>query len=498
MNIKIAAIPVTILLFLAPTAVHTQQNIHLELGTEELVFDYRSDRCEDLDLPDVFAHAIKTSNGIMLVSGNAPVNYFLFGNDFNSLERSCSPALISGDQWEVDAFDHQEWITSVYSEDGKTIHALVHNEYHDPYAIKCKQGITDPSNPCWYNFISYAKSTDGGITFGQPASPNHLVAMLPFKWNPDAAPRGAPPPHGYMGPSNIIKHLGYFYCMMFGLTSNTDANKSGTCIMRTDDLTSPGSWKIWDGEGFNIPLLNPYASPPQDSSAYLPTFVGPNTLRGLHGSLTWNSYLNQFMLVGTGVYPVNGTETCGFYFSLSDDLLNWSQPQLLRETLLGWSPCARQNPEQAAKNIRQEAYPSLIDHDAPDLSFTSADSTVFLYFMQNMDNWEQGGWGYRRNLVRIPVRFSKKAAPPEFDVDVFPNPFQNATTLRWKTTVNGQNTVIISDVLGRYLTTLMDEPKRAGEQQVVFYPDTLPPGIYFYQLTIGLNQPPLTGKLIRQ
>ncbi len=385
--------------------IKANSQIKIEIGEEELVFSYVYDRCYELDLPDVYSHAIKTPDGIMLVSGNAPVNYFMFGKDFNSLKRSCNSVFISGDKWEVDSFDHQEWITSVYSEDGITIHALVHNEYHDPYSRKCKPGITDPSNPCWYNFITYAKSTDGGRTFTQPESPNHLVAMLPFKWNPDAVPRGAPPPHGYFEPSNIIKHNGYYYCMMFGIISNTDPSKRGTCIMRTEDISSPGSWKIWDGAGFNIPLINPYITPVDDTSKYLPAFVSHRTIKDLRGSLTWNSYLNKFMLVGVGVYPVDGVETCGFFFSLSDDLINWSHPQLIRETILGWPPCNRQTPEQAEKNIVQEAYPSIIDHDAPDISFTIVDSTAYLYFMRNMDNWQLGGWGLRRDLVRIPIKF---------------------------------------------------------------------------------------------
>ena len=381
--------------------------IKIEIGQEEKVFEYVKDRCAELDLPDVYAHSIRTPKGILLVSGNAPDNYFMFGEDFNSLKRSCVPVLTSGDLWDVDSFDHQEWITSVYSEDGLTIHALVHNEYHDPYSRKCKPGITDPSNPCWYNFISYAKSTDGGRTFTQPLSPNHLVAMLPYKWNPDATPRGAPPPHGYFEPSNVIKYNDYYYCMMFGLISNTDMSSGGTCIMRTDDLSTPGSWQIWDGKGFNIPLVNPYTNPPDDSSKFLPAFVSRNTIRDLRGSLTWNSYLEKFMLVGTGVHQVDGVETCGFFLSLSSDLINWSQPQLIRETILGWSPCNRQTPDHATRYIVQEAYPSIIDHDSPDVSFTTVDSTAFLYFMQNMDNWKQDGWGLRRDLVRIPIRFLK-------------------------------------------------------------------------------------------
>lgn len=495
MRMKKAVILVIGILFIRFHPVFAQQTVKIELGAEQKVFEYVSDRCAELDLPDVHAHPIRTKDGIMLVSGNAPDNYFMFGNDFNTLKRSCDPVFKSGDKWEVDSFDHQEWITSVYSDDGVTIHALVHNEYHDPYSRKCKPRITDPSNPCWYNIISYAKSTDGGRTFTQPASPNHLVAMLPYKWDPDAAPRGAPPPHGYFEPSNIVEHNGYYYSLMFGLISNTDMSKSGTCIMRTDDLSSPGSWKIWDGEGFNVSLINPYTDPPQDSSKYLPAFVSHRTIRDLRGSLTWNTYLKRFMLVGGGVHPVNGLETCGFFFSLSDDLINWLQPQLIRETILGWSPCNRQTPNQTARNIVQEAYPSLIDHDAPDISFTNVDSTAYLYFMQNMDNWKQGGWGLRRDLVRIPIRFIKEGEVTSGyennilitinAIDNYPNPFNSSTIIRWQSPVSGQTTLNVLDVLGRKVITLVDEFKLQGEYNVQFDSNELPSGTYFYQLRVG-------------
>jgi hypothetical protein len=111
------------------------------------------------------------------------------------------------------------------------------------------------------------------------------------------------------------------------------------------------------------------------------------------------------MLIGAGVHPVQGIETCGFFLSRSSDLIHWSPPQLIRSTVLGWPPCDQPSPEQAARHIRQEAYPSIIDHTAPDISFTQVGQTAYLYYMQNMDNFTPGGWGLRRNLVRIPIRF---------------------------------------------------------------------------------------------
>ena len=74
--------------------------------------------------------------------------------------------------------------------------------------------------------------------------------------------------------------------------------------------------------GFNIPLVNPYPNGPADPKSLLCTYVSPRTIRDLRRSLTWNTHLEQFWLIGAGVRPVGGKETCGFFLSRSTDLLN--------------------------------------------------------------------------------------------------------------------------------------------------------------------------------
>jgi len=156
---------------------------------------------------DVYAHAVSVPGGVVLASGNAPDNCVLFGPDFDSLEHSCAPLLQSGGAWEIEAFDHQEWITSRYSEEGVTIHALVHCECHDPCAGNCCPGVTDPSKPCWCNDVACAVSREGGRSFSRPESPLNLVAILPFPWRPES-PRGAPPAQGDFEPSSVVFHDG--------------------------------------------------------------------------------------------------------------------------------------------------------------------------------------------------------------------------------------------------------------------------------------------------
>lgn len=42
-----------------PEGPRSPAGIHFELGTPEVVFSYRQDRCEEMDLPDVTARAVR-------------------------------------------------------------------------------------------------------------------------------------------------------------------------------------------------------------------------------------------------------------------------------------------------------------------------------------------------------------------------------------------------------------------------------------------------------
>ena len=368
--------------------------ITVSLGSEEIVFDWNTDRCEDYDLPDVVVKAVRTPNEIVFQSGNDPNNYFSYGPDFNNLERVGSSIHTSGDEWESEKFHAREWVSSVYSEDGQIIHALVHNEYHDPFDINCKPGITDSSNPCWYNSFSYAASTDGGKTFRHSNVPKHVIAFPPIKWDVNSNPNARiPGPYGYFEPSNIVKKDSYYYSTFFAITSPIPHHLTrGTCVMRTNNLSSPSSWRFWDGQGFNGQFKDPYTTQGVDWCA----FVSKQKIGTLHGSLTYNTYLEKYMLVGSGAFEHEGNpQTCGSWFALSDDLINWEKPQLLKEGPLGHPPC-----DNLGYNYIADNYPSVIDHDDTSISFENTDDSFYLYFSRHKQ-------GLDRDLIRMKVDLNK-------------------------------------------------------------------------------------------
>lgn len=75
----------------------------------------------------------------------------------------------------------------------------------------------------------------------------------------------------------------------------------------------------------------------------------------------------------------------------------------------------------------------------------------------------------------------------------YPNPFNPKTTIKYaitkEKTSNGASihkvTLKVYDILGRCITTLVDEEKPAGYYEVAFNATNLPSGVYFYQLKTG-------------
>ena len=60
----------------------------------------------------------------------------------------------------------------------------------------------------------------------------------------------------------------------------------------------------------------------------------------------------------------------------------------------------------------------------------------------------------------------------------YPNPFNPSTKISWQT-------LIVYDILGKVVATLIDEYRNAGSYEVDFDATKLSSGVYFYQLKAG-------------
>ena len=67
----------------------------------------------------------------------------------------------------------------------------------------------------------------------------------------------------------------------------------------------------------------------------------------------------------------------------------------------------------------------------------------------------------------------------------FPNPFNPTTIIRYDIKTKGDVELKVFDLLGREITTLVNENQTPGTYEVVFDATSLPSGVYFYQLKAG-------------
>lgn len=65
----------------------------------------------------------------------------------------------------------------------------------------------------------------------------------------------------------------------------------------------------------------------------------------------------------------------------------------------------------------------------------------------------------------------------------YPNPFNPSTVIRYQLPAAGRVTLGIYDVIGRLITTLVDERQQAGRHEARWNAAGLPSGMYFYRLT---------------
>ena len=345
-------------------------------GTEEVVFDYTTDACSEDDIPDTPARFFRDANGQIQMLAVHYVNYRSIGSDFDNLTRDCSaPVFDSDHNSNPSTFNNNEWLSNSYTLDGNTIYSIVHNEY-----------TPDTGNDYWYNTLTFATSTDAGQSYTQAASPDHYLAGTPYELDTSNI-------LGIFGGSSPVYNAndGYYYAMVhleaYGLQD------WGAGLIRTQDLSNPDNWRGWDGEGFNVEFKNPYHDVISDPADHILAPVSKNKIAKMCGSLTYNTYFEKYMVVEYGEFfdPPSGQAKYGFFYSLSEDLINWSHPVMMYES-----------PIQTWWDVGGVFYPNIVDHTDTTRNFERPGRECYLYFTK----WNSGT--YDRDLVRVPIRFNKK------------------------------------------------------------------------------------------
>ena len=215
-------------------------------------------------------------------------------------------------------------------------------------------------NVCQMESLTYAYSTNGGKTFFQPPLRNRIIAAEPYQYNADAM-------RALWQPSNIVRNPndGYYYALVQRDEHGpaVAANVQGTCVIRTQTLDDPSSWRAWDGTGFNMRFIDPYVTTLADPRQHTCALVSPAEIVALTYSLTYNTYFGKFVAVGV--------RADGFYYALSSDLVHWTPARFIMAAPAGFAN---------GMVTPYYAYPSLVDPDSPTPNFDVTGQTPYLYY----------------------------------------------------------------------------------------------------------------------
>ena len=395
-------------------------------GPEEIVFEHSDagglqDACVADHIPDQSPRVFRRADGRVQMILAHTTNRRMIGASLGTLASECGVLLDSTHNGSPGAFDDAEWIAAPYTTDGTNVAAIIHNEYHGFAHDDCAAPPGQQFSTCWSSSVTLGASTNQGDTFTHAAPPDHFVAALPYRYSASQTRNT-----GLLAPSNIIQkqpqpQADDYYYLFVEATGDDNMNQQyGACVLRTRTLGDPGSWRAWDGAGFNLRFVDPYANPSEPPAMHLCQPVSQYDAHALNAQVTYNSYLDRYVMIDVSakfkMARADFDQTVddmlpGIYYSTSTDLVHWSGHKLLMAAEVRASYVLGRDPgsgECLADDFVN--YPALLDPASSSRNFETTGAQPYLYFVRTNAREHGCTPGLDRDLVRVPVRFNKEPA----------------------------------------------------------------------------------------
>ena len=249
MYITPVAISLVVTLGLARFGAAQTTNVTVTMGPAQQIFDSATEHCgpTDIEGPDINVSAFRNSQGeIVLLSGNAPDNYAMFGTNFDNLQRDlrrCFAPTTVG----MSPISPQQWLFSGYTIDGTTRMRLLTNTTIPTLrtanlAIRRRQIFTDNSSPT-------PSPPTAAIRCRGPAIKTRSIIPVRVPRSRTFYPN-RPNPYGHFGALRISRRMAS--TIHFSLFPHLAAG-AGRLPHADSDPRCSTFLMIWDGQGFNIP-----------------------------------------------------------------------------------------------------------------------------------------------------------------------------------------------------------------------------------------------------
>ncbi len=360
-----------------------------KVGDPAVVYDYKSEHCDSTDIPDAPLRAFRRSDGMIVAFSTHYVNRRLIGSSLDKLNHDCQIVFRGSHSADPASFDDRTWIAATWTDDGRKVMVLGHNEYHaQEFAGQCLFSI--PSR-CSYNAIVRLVSTDAGSSFARADLPRaQPIAAAPFPSRTAQGESG-----GYSNPTNLIQYYdGNYYTIIE--ESGVGAVAPGPCLFRTADLGAGKSWAYYDGTDFVPSAGNPYEKEVKRNACK--PIAG---LSGAVGSITKIAGSKLFAAF-TITSHKNIAEGGSVDVAFSEDLIHWAGSRMIVKATPYW--------ERACPLGEKFNYPSVPDDSSPGMNFKSIGKSAYL-FLVRMNCVDSNV----RDLIRIPLAVTVASASGHTD-----------------------------------------------------------------------------------
>ena len=343
----------------------------------QTIYNWSANPCAEKYIPDGPARAFRRADGKLVLMAEELDNWEMVGTNPFDLQLSCPSIMSSKDYGET--VRGMVGIQATYTEDGQTIYGFAGQ---DLSPVNEARGCVDQGNGnCWLNDITGVVSRDMGQTFSFTSPTNGDVAALSHTLS-----NAMPTLLGYFTSSNILKKDGYYYMLVPANHYQTDERE---CLMRTNNLADPTSWRAYDGSGFTVVMQ------PVNGSTQIPcTAVGVNAIYQMVTSFNYIPAKGLYIAIYQGALKLAGdaAPVPAAYYSTSPDMINWGAPKRLMP--MQWDA-------RVPGTTEVTAYPVLIDPFSKSRNFETIDSNTPVVVFTAIKLFNQGVT-MNRNLVAQP------------------------------------------------------------------------------------------------
>ena len=318
-----------------------------------MVFDWSVSNCESNDIPDEAARAFRDSSGQDPALATHFVNYRRIADTTldGPYTHPCTKTMSSSNSAEPVDVQHEG--VAGLAVDPRRDRRLRARPHGVPGRANYLSGCTTYGYQCWWNSITSAVSTDSGATFTQPRS------RQPRGHDAVSDDEGRAPTATSPRATSCVSGDGWFYAMF--RANAKGAQQMGTCLMRTRDLSDPRVWRAWNGSTFSVRFVNPYLVTglnPADHVCAPVDFIEHRD-RSPRTSSTAPISRSGCWSACPSATRTTHTSRRALYYALSDDLLEWTDLELLMAAeITWWTNCTQPDP------IKEVVDPRSIQHVA--------------------------------------------------------------------------------------------------------------------------------------